>query len=176
MFPVVPMADVATLLADALPELPPAPILLAQVPGRARRRYLTKPLWVAAALTLVAALLPGWWAVLAAAPLPFATWLALGRARDAGWSVDAELSVFRWRRMSARHTVIARTPRVQVTTQHTGWFAYRVGLRGLRIALSSKRTAGISYLESADADRALHLIGRRQAPRRAPQPPPPPSG
>ena len=51
---------------------------------------------------LLAALLPGWWAVLAVLPFPAAIWVALGRARDAGWSVDRELSVFRWRRLWPR--------------------------------------------------------------------------
>jgi len=161
MFPIVATDRVDDLLARALPELPKRPRLLTPTPDRARRRYLTKPLWVAAALTLLAALLPGWWVAVAVLPFPCAIWVALGRARDAGWSVRRDLSVFRWRRVLARHTVIARTDRVQYTTQHTGWFSYRVGLRGLRIGLSSRRTAGVAYLESTDADRALHLIGRR---------------
>jgi uncharacterized membrane protein YdbT with pleckstrin-like domain len=163
LFPIVATDQVDDLLARALPELPQRPALLTPTPDRARRRYLTRPMWVAAALTLLAALVPGWWAMLAVLPFPAAIWVALGRGRDAGWSVGRELSVFRWRRLTARHTVIARTPRVQVTTQHTGWFSYRAGLRGLRIALSSGRTAGVPYLERADADRALHLIGRRPA-------------
>jgi putative membrane protein len=163
MFPVVAMSRVSALLAAALPELPAAPTLLTPTPSRARRRFFTRPMWVAAAATVLAALLPGWWALLAVLPFPLAIWVALGRARDAGWSVGPELSVFRWRRLLARHTVIARTARVQLTTQHTGWFSYRAGLRGLRIALSSRRTAGAAYLERSDADRALHLIGRRRS-------------
>jgi len=162
MFPIVARNRVDDLLARALPELPVPPSRLTPSPQRARRRFLTTPLWVAAALTLLATLLPGWWALVAALPFPFAIWVALGRARDAGWSVGPELSVFRWRRLFARHTVIARTARVQFSTQHAGWFSHRAGLRGVRIALSSRHTAGVPYLERSDADRALHLIGRRR--------------
>ena len=163
MFPIVARSRVDDLLARALPELPKPPGRLTPSPQRARRRFLTTPLWVAAGLTLLAGLLPGWWVLIAALPFPFAIWVALGRARDAGWSVGPELSVFRWRRMFARHTVIARTASVQFSTVHAGWFSHRAGLRGLRIALSSRHTAGVPYLERTDADRALHLIGRRSA-------------
>jgi putative membrane protein len=163
LFPIVARSGVADLLARALPELGDTAVDLEPVPARSRRRYATRPLLTAAGLTGAAFLLmPGDWAWLAVLPLPVAVQVAVGRAADAGWHVDPRLSVFRWRRITARHTVIARTTRVQYTSQRTTWFAQRAGLRGVQIALSSRRTAGIAYLERVDADAALHRIGRRR--------------
>ena len=169
LFPLVRRADADRFITAALPEIGPRPAILTRVPDRARRRYLTVPMWVAAALTASSIWLPqwwgwsAWWEWLALVWFPAAALLALGRAADAGWHADPEVTVIRWRRTLARHTLIARTARVQITRQNATVLQRRAGLAGIRISLSSQRHAEVPYLEEADADRLLHLIGRRHA-------------
>ncbi len=168
LFPLVRRSDADRFITMALPEIGPRPALLTSVPDRARRRYLTVPMWVAAALTAASIWLPqwwgwnAWWEWLAVAWFPVAALLAWRRAADAGWHADPEVTVIRWRRTFARHTLIARTARVQITRQSATVLQRRAGLAGIRISLSSQRHAEIRYLEAADADRLLHLIGRRR--------------
>ena len=161
LFPLLRTAEVAAFVARALPELgwpqtPPTP-----VPARARRRYLTVPLLVAAAITVGLLMLPGRWATLAIAPLPLAGLVGVGQFRDAGWQTSPDTTTFRWRRVLARHTVVARTRRVQLTSVSANPWQRRAGLAGIRITLSSKRKAGIRHLDGADADHLLHAVGRR---------------
>lgn len=91
--------------------------------------------------------------------------LCLGWAQsaDAAWLLDDSTITLRWRRVLARHTVIARRHRVQITQiSATGW-QRRAGLAGVRLLLSSRRRARIRQLPTSDAVLLLHAVGRGPA-------------
>lgn len=163
LFPLLRTAEVPQWLDRAVPELRWATSSFERGPARAARRYLTVPVVVAAVLTGVLLLLPGSWRYLALGPLPLAGWVGLAQARSAGWRLESEVVAFRWLRLLARHTVIARRARVQLTRVSSTVFQRRAGLARVEIVLSSRRPAGIRHLDRAEADRALHLIGRRSS-------------
>ena len=160
LFPLLRTAEVPQWLSRAVPEIRWAASGFDRGPARASRRYLTVPVLVAAVLSGLLLLLPGTWRYLALGPLPLAGWLGLAQARSAGWRLEPDVVSFRWLRVLARHTVIARRARVQLTRVSTTVFQRRAGLARVHIVLSSRRPAGIRHLDRAEADRALHLIGR----------------
>ncbi len=161
LFPLVRMTDAAALVARALPELQWHPCELQPVPARARRRYFTLPVLAASALTAGLALLPGWGRYLALAPIPLALLVGWGQANAAAWGIDADTVTFRWHRILARHTVVARRSRVALTEISRTPFQRRAGLSGARLLLSSKRKARLRHLEADDALMLLHAVGRR---------------
>lgn len=163
LFPLLRTAEVPQWLARVVPEIHWAASGFDRGPVRSTRRYLTVPVVAAAVLTGLLLLLPGTWRYLALGPLPLAGWLGLAQARSAGWRLEPEVVSFRWLRLLARHTVIARRARVQLTRVSTTVFQRRAGLARVHIVLSSRRPAGIRHLDRAEADRALHLIGRRSS-------------
>jgi len=163
LFPLVRVEDAADLVNRALPELAWRPAPLTPVPTSARRRYFTLPVLTAAVLTFFCALLPGWAAALALAPIPMALCLGWAQSADAAWLLDDSTITLRWRRVLARHTVIARRHRVQITQiSATGW-QRRAGLAGVRLLLSSRRRARIRQLPTSDAVLLLHAVGRGPA-------------
>ncbi len=164
LFPLVRTTEAAALVARALPELRWHPSPLHPVPARARRRYFTLPVLLALAATLALALLPGWGWYLALAPIPLALLIGTGQANAAAWAIDADTVTFRWHRILARHTVIARRGRVQLTEVGRTPFQRRAGLSATRLLLSSKRKARLRHMESEDALMLLHAVGRRTHP------------
>jgi putative membrane protein len=166
LFPLVKVSAAPALVERALPELKWRPVSLTAVPARARRRYFTLPVLVASALTAGLVFLPGWGRYLAVVPLPLAFLIGWGQAADAAWSLDAGTVTFRWRRVLARHTLIARRRRVQLTEITMTPLQRRAALAGIRLSLSSRRKARLRHLESRDAMMLLHVIGRRE--RRGP--------
>lgn len=168
LFPLLRTATAERLVALALPELRWVTTPLRPVPRRARRRYFTAPVAVAAVLTAALLLvLHGWWMALAGVPIPAAALVAAAQARDTGWAVDAATVTIRWRRVLSRHTVIARVRRVQLTRTGASVFARRAGLATLAVALSSGRSASARHIEARDAAALQHRIGRREAVRAA---------
>jgi putative membrane protein len=164
LFPLVRRSDAERLLTQALPELgwrdePPT-----HLPRSVRRRYFTLPLLAAAAPAIAAAvLLPGWWALTALLPLALAVHIGRVQGATAGWRLDDSTAVLRWHRVLARHTVVARVTRVQITRLTRTVFQRRAGLAGIRLQLSSMRSARLRHLADADADHLLHVVGRRRA-------------
>jgi putative membrane protein len=160
LFPLLRTARAAELVAAALPELNWRPVPLRPVPARARRRYLTLPLLFAAVLTVAATRLPGWGAYLAVVPVPLAVVIGCAQAAAAAWSLDEDTVTFRWQRMLARHTVVARRRRVQLVEVTRTPFQRRVDLAGARLLLAPRRRARIRHLDAPDADFLLHCAGR----------------
>jgi putative membrane protein len=160
LFPLLRLEDAVALVGRALPELAWSPGPLTAVPVRARRRYFTLPVLIGLALTAGLYALPGWGEYLALIPLPIALLVGWGQAGDAAWAMDATTVTFRWRRVLARHTVIARRPRIQLIEVSRTPFQRRAGLAGVRMLLSSKRKARLRHLEYEDALVLLHEAGR----------------
>lgn len=160
LFPLIRLDAAVQLVGLALPELAWTPRPLTSVPPRARRRYLTLPLLVGSALTAGLVWLPGWGAYLALVPIPVAVLVGWGQARDAAWSIDDTTVTFRWRRMLATHTLVARRPRVQLIEVTCTPFQRRAGLAGTRLLLSSRRKARLRHLDAEDALVLLHEVGR----------------
>jgi putative membrane protein len=161
LFPLVRLSGAAELVGRALPELQWHPVPLLPIPARARRRYLTLPLLVGLAFAAALALLPGWGAYLSIAPIPLALLVGWRQASAAAWSIDATTVTIRWHRVLARHTVIARRRRVQLTQVTRTPFQRRAGLSGTRLMLSSKRKARLRHMDAEDALILLHAVGRR---------------
>lgn len=160
LFPLIRTSQAAELVRAALPELNWEPAPLRGVPARARRRYFTLPLLLAAVLTAAASRLPGWGAYLAFLPLPLAVCIGLAQAGAAAWSLDEHTVTFRWQRMLARHTVIAARRRVQLVEVTRTPFQRRADLAGTRLLLAPRRRARIRHLEASDATFLLHSAGR----------------
>ncbi len=160
LFPLIRTDRAAELVGSALPELGWRPAPLRAVPVRARRRYFTLPLLMAVLVTAGASRLPGWGAYLASAPVPLAVAIGWAQATAAAWSLDEDTVTFRWQRMLARHTVIARRRRVQLVEVTRTPFQRRADLAGARLLLAPRRRARIRHLEASDASFLLHSAGR----------------
>ena len=147
LFPLVRVDRVEALVEEALPELPRPSLPLEALPARLHRRYLTLPLEYAAACTLLMLLfLPGWWAVLAALPVPLGSLLGVARAREAGWLLDDSCVALRWRWLLNRYTVIARRSGAQVVALSSSQRKVKAGVAGFSMRFSSGRSATIRYM------------------------------
>jgi putative membrane protein len=160
LFPCVRVDRVEAFVRQALPELPSPGRPSKVLPARARRRYLTLPLGYAAGLALLMLFLPGWWALLAAVPLPVGCLLGVARAREARWLVDDRCVVLRWRSFVNRHTVIAHRAGAQYVELSTSRRKAKAGVAGFSMRFSPWRTAKIRYMVDSDALFLLHVIGR----------------
>ena len=163
LFPLLPRSAVPALLARAIPELGWAGLAPGRIGPRARRRYPTLPVLIAAPAAAGLAFLPGWWALIAAVPLGCAVAVGLVQARTAAWSMDERTTVLRWHRVLATHTVIARTRRVQIVRRSSTPFQRRAGMAGVTLLLSSSRRARLRHVETDTATLLLHVVGRRAA-------------
>jgi putative membrane protein len=161
LFPLVRTDRAEVLIRQALPELPWPDQPPQALPARVRRRYLTLPLGYGAAATLLLLFLPGWWAFLAALPLPLGYVLGVSRAREARWRVDDECVVLRWRRLLNRNMVVAHREGAQLVELSTSKRKAKAGVAGFKMQFSSGRAAKIRYMVDSDALRLLHVVGRR---------------
>ena len=156
LFPLVRTDRAESLIRRALPEMSwPSQSLLA-LPARLRRRYLTLPLEYAMGFTLLMLFLPGWWELLAILPLPLGYVLGVARAREAGWLIDDQSVVLRWRRVLDRNTVIAHRSGSQLTELSSSPRKVKAGVAGFKMRFSSGRSAGIRYMVDSDALSLLH--------------------
>ena len=163
LFPLLRVDAAIDLVRRALPELQWTPGPLRVVPRRAVRRYFTLPVLCGLVATLGLVWLPGWGTYLALIPIPVGLLVGWGQAADAAWAIDATTVSFRWRRVLATHTVIARRSRVQLIEVTRTPFQRRAGLAGVRMLLSSKRKARLRHVDAEDALVLLHEVGRGAA-------------
>ena len=156
LFPLVRTDRAESLIRRALPEvpLPSQPLLV--LPARLHRRYLTLPLEYATGFTLLTLFLPGWWKLLAILPLPLGCVLGVARAREAGWWVDDQSVVVRWRRLLDRNTVVARRGGSQLIELSSSPWKAKAGVAGFTMRFSSGRGARIRYMVDSDALLLLH--------------------
>lgn len=158
LFPILRRSEVAALVHTALPELgwiEPEPLA-----GRLRRRYATLPVLVGLAATAGALLLPSPWTWSGPVALVVAVSVGLAQMRAAAVGVDGRVLALRWHRVLTRHTLVARTRRVQLTQVTTTWPQRRSGVAGLRVKLSSGRSGRVRHLPVGQADDLLHSVGR----------------
>lgn len=147
--PIVRRADLPTVLPTLVPGFDWPTVPLQPVPDRARRRFLTVPLWWAALPTIALLVAPiGIGRV--AAVLPIAAAVLLGRlaARDAGWHRDGPQLTLRWRTVG-RRTVLATEARLQRASAATNPFQRRADLATFAVRLSSGRGASLKHLDDA---------------------------
>lgn len=147
--PIVRRADLPTVLPRLLPGFswPTAP--LQRVPARARRRFLTVPLWWAAVPTIALVVSPiGIGRIAAVVPLALAVWIGRLAARDAGWHREGALLAIRWRAIG-RRTVLATETRLQRASAQTNPFQRRADLSTFAVRLSSGREARVKHLDAA---------------------------
>ena len=156
LFPLVRTDRVESLIRRALPEVPWPSQPLLVLPARLHRRYLTLPLEYAMGFTLLTLFLPGWWKLLAILPLPLGYVLGVARAREAGWWVDDQSVVLRWRRLVDRNTVIAHRGGSQLIELSSSPWKAKAGVAGFKMRFSSGRGAGIRYMVDSDALLLLH--------------------
>jgi putative membrane protein len=161
LFPLVRTDRAEALIRQALPDLPWPGQPLQALPAQVRRRYLTLPLAYGAGFALLMVFLPGWWALLAALPLPLGYALGVTRAREARWRVDDQCVVLRWRRVLNRNMVVAHRAGAQVVELSTSQRKAKAGVAGFTMRFSSGRAAKIRYMVDSDALRLLHVVGRR---------------
>ena len=163
LFPLVRTDRAESLIRSALPELPWPSRPLRVLPARVHRRYLTVPLGYALGFALLMLFLPGWWKLVALAPLPLGYALGVARAREARWRFDDQSVVLRWRRLLNRNTVIAHRGGSQLTEFSSSPGKAKAGVAGFKMRFSSGRGAGIRYMMESDALLLLHTVGRAGA-------------
>ncbi|HEY7812668.1 MAG TPA: PH domain-containing protein, partial [Nakamurella sp.] len=162
MFPLIRMTQAVDLIRLALPEMEWVAAPLQRAPKRARRRYYTAPLcWGVAIVAATVLLLPGWGPWLGLMPVPLALLVGRARANAAAWHTDDATLTLRWHRVFARHTLIARRRRVQITSVTRSIWQRRVGLAGFHATLSTKRVGSVAQLDLADAEMLQRTTGRR---------------
>lgn len=153
--PIVRRADLPTVLPQLVPgfDWPEEPFHA--VPVRARRRFLTIPLWWAALPTIALLVAPiGVGRIAALVPVALAVWIGRLAARDAGWHRDGPQLAVRWRTIG-RRTVLATETRLQRASTQTNPFQRRASLATFAVRLSSGREARLKHL---DADVSLDLV------------------
>lgn len=171
MFPLIRTSRAVELIRAALPELEWVDAPMIRTPKRARRRYYTVPLcWGLAITASIIALLPGWGPWLGVVPVPLALLVGRARANAAAWHSDDATLTLRWHRVFARHTLIARRRRVQITSVTRSIWQRRAGLAGFHATLSTKRTGSVAQIDLADALLLQRTTGRRRVQRRQPAP------
>jgi putative membrane protein len=156
LFPLVHTDRAESLIRGALPEVPWPSQPLLVLPARLHRRYLTLPLEYAMGFTLLTLFLPDWWKLLAILPLPLGYVLGVARAREAGWWIDDQSVVLRWRRLLDRNTVIAHRGGSQLIELSSSPWKAKAGVAGFKMRFSSGRGAGIRYMVDSDALLLLH--------------------
>ncbi|MBJ7472682.1 MAG: PH domain-containing protein [Solirubrobacteraceae bacterium] len=153
--PLVRRTELAETLTRVVPNFTWPEGQLAGIPARARRRYLTVPLLVAAIPAIALAAAPiGVGRAVAIVPLLLA--VAAGRlaAREAGWRREHGMLTLRSRRF-ARSTVVATERRLQRASTSINPFQRRAALATFAVRFSSARGAGIRHLDETVARELL---------------------
>jgi putative membrane protein len=158
LFPLMRASAVAPFLARFAPELSGALDLAERPPRRALRRYLTRPLLVAAVLAVaLVVVVPALW------PLTLVL-LALGAAAGfdaynmAGLSVDGPRVVARAWSAGSSVTLVARRRRLQSHALSCSPLQRRAGLRTLSVTVARGSRLDVRHLEQPRAQRAFDVL------------------
>lgn len=163
LFPLLPMDEVQGLLRKAAPEFAVVPPLQ-RLPRRALRRYVFRavvPGLVLATAAILVSLLVfdtalGFFALLLVPPFALYGWL---RFRAAGWALEGDRLVVRWRSL-ARLTAIAPRRRLQSRGFSQSPLQRRLGLANFESQVASGLAGSALEVTDLGLDEARHLVGR----------------
>ncbi|MCW2994677.1 MAG: hypothetical protein JWQ18_2172 [Conexibacter sp.] len=149
LFPLMHRAEVEPFLETFLPEFAGSIVVDERPPRRARRRYLTKPVLAALALSAVLiALVPAAWP---AAPVLVVLAVLSGLDAFAAGGVrlreDDARVVIRARRRGSRVTLVARRRRLQELDVSRNPLQRRAGLATVSIAVARGTRLGVRHVE-----------------------------
>ena len=176
LFPMIRRSDVAALLQEASPEFAMEidPRGLNRLPTRARSRYIVAAsigwvITVALATAIIDRLtdIPWWWVASLVFVTPGFAWFGALRHRDAGWLLDGEQFLMRWRAMG-RVTVLTRTRRIQFRKLTADPFQRRASLATFHAAVASGSLGGGIELPHLDAEEARELAFQLGGPASSP--------
>jgi putative membrane protein len=165
LFPMLRRSEVAALLMEATPEfaMDIDPSHLNRLPSRARSRYVVSAsigwvITVALASAIVNQLtdIPWWWVTSLVLATPGFVWFGALRYRDAGWLLDGEQFLMRWRAVG-RVTILTRIRRVQFRKLTADPFQRRASLATFHAAVASGSLGGGIELPHLDAEEATAL-------------------
>ncbi len=171
--PLLPRREIEALLAEACPEFrfDVDGRRLQTLPGRARRRYVLAASigWVImvailTAITLRWLTIPAWWAASGLAVTPFLALLGNQRYRDAGWALDEQRFLMRWR-FIARVTVLTQVRRLQFRELKADPLQRRASLVTFRTAVASggmREGFGLVHLDREDGESLVRNLARRR--------------
>ena len=157
LFPLLPRREVQEFLRAAVPEFAAPLDHLEPLPGRARRRYAFRsalPVLVLAALYAMLAL--PWAALGLLLALPAALY-GLLRYRTAGYGLDPNRLVLRFRRL-ARTTVVAPRGRLQSRGYSVSPLQRRKRLATLEVEVASGSSGAAFRLVDVDEETAKGLV------------------
>lgn len=163
LFPLMPRRDVEPFLATFLPELGGSLALQQHPPGRARRRYVLRPVLVALvpAAALVVAVPAAW----PAAPVLVALAVVLGldAFAAAGLRLDPDDGrvVLRARHRAARITLVARRRRVQELGVSRTVFQRRAQLATVSIAVARGTRLAVRHVDQPVVEEFLVVLDPR---------------
>jgi putative membrane protein len=178
--PIIPIAEVATLLDRACPaySLEAVPPRLQPLPSRARRRYVLSRTWVvlgvAALSTMLTIVLPWsswWWGTLILALLPPSAAFGLLQHRDAGWALHASDRFVMRTRDVDRVTAITLRSRLQERSISQQPLQRRADLASFHTAVASGGSGGrfgLIHLDASVASDLVDRLGPRPAGRSSP--------
>jgi putative membrane protein len=163
LFPLMPRRDVEPFLATFLPELGGSLALQQHPPGRARRRYVLRPVLVALvpAAALVVAVPAAW----PAAPVLVALAVVLGldAFAAAGLRLDPDDGrvVLRARHRAARITLVARRRRVQELGVSRTVFQRRAQLATVSVAVARGTRLAVRHVDRPVVEEFLVVLDPR---------------
>jgi len=172
LFPTMPRAEVMSLLRVACPEFamdidPPD---LKRLPARARSRYIVAASigWILAVVIASIGVgrftdVPWWWVFCLVLATPWFVWFGAMRYRDAGWMLDGEQFLLRWRAIG-RVTMLTRLRRIQFRKLTADPFQRRASLVTFHAAVASGSLgAGVAlpHLDAQEAEALAWRLGNR---------------
>lgn len=176
LFPLIPRSQVMNLLRVACPEFvmdidPPE---RKRLPRRARSRYIVAAsigwvMTVAIATVIIGRFtdLPWWWVSLLVLATPWFIWFGAMRYRDAGWFLDGDQLLLRWRAIG-RVTMLTRRRRIQFRKLTADPFQRRASLVTFHAAVASGSFGGgvaLPHLDAREAEELALQLGSRASAR-----------
>jgi putative membrane protein len=162
LYPMIRRSEVQDFLNDTVPEFACFPNEFSRPPRRAARRYITRMLIVGLLVTAIVAgiFYPlGLWAF---ATLPLFGVFGWLRYRDAGWALDGEILILRYRSL-ARSTAIVPKRRIQSSDVTQSILQKRASLGNISTTVasgSSGSTFTVLHLDKTIADQLFTWTGR----------------
>lgn len=168
LFPLLPRREVEDFLRSTAP-LFAAPLdPLTGLPSRARRRYAFRAALPFLVLTAAPAVLLFPWGLLALLAVVPGALYGLLRYRAAGWGMNEDRLILRFRRL-ARTTIVAPRGRLQERGFSVSPFQRRLGLATFGFKVASGRGGAGFRLVDLGREAAVGLVERLSAvPRRSP--------